>query len=87
MRLSVDMIVDAHSSDVRRLILVSSDLDILPAVQTVRDLGKKLNYLASSINVNPRIAISCSTRRLLIVSYKFRLYLHPLTWSNALPLA
>lgn len=51
-RLAVDMIEDAKDPSVEKIYIVSSDLDLLPAIQVVKKHKKKMIYVASAEAVN-----------------------------------
>ncbi len=51
-RLAVDMVLDSHDKQVEKMYVLSSDLDLLPAIQAVKQRKKKMVYIASAEAVN-----------------------------------
>jgi uncharacterized LabA/DUF88 family protein len=47
-RMAIDLVLDSQKSDVKSIILLSSDTDLLPAVDIVRESEKKLIYVGFS---------------------------------------
>jgi uncharacterized LabA/DUF88 family protein len=47
-RIAVDMIADAYSGTEQKFILISSDTDLLPAIQNVTSQGKEVVYVGFS---------------------------------------
>jgi uncharacterized LabA/DUF88 family protein len=43
--LAVDMVKDALLNNIERIVLVSSDVDLIPAVLAVKDAGKQITYI------------------------------------------
>jgi len=58
-RLALDMVTDALSPNVANLVVVSSDLDLLPAVAAVRTMGKHITYMATERTHNRAFAMHC----------------------------
>lgn len=46
--MAVDMVVDSFSGDVDRVVLVSSDTDLIPAVKSIKNRGIEITYLGFS---------------------------------------
>lgn len=45
MQIAVDMLIGAYENLYDKLILLSSDTDLLPAIRKVRDLKKTIEYI------------------------------------------
>lgn len=51
-RLAVDIVEDSRNDNVGKMYIVSSDLDLLPAIQLAKKYKKKIIYIASAEAVN-----------------------------------
>jgi len=58
--LAVDMIEDSYENDVVRLVLVSSDTDLIPAIKSVRKRDKEIIYLGFSDKLTNGIVAEAS---------------------------
>jgi len=47
-RLGVDMVLDAHNNDIAKMVLVSSDTDLIPAVEAALSKNKTVIYVGFS---------------------------------------
>lgn len=47
-QLAVDLLIGAYENFYDRAVLVSSDTDLIPAIQKVRQLGKEIEYVGFS---------------------------------------
>ncbi|MCL2038768.1 NYN domain-containing protein [Candidatus Saccharibacteria bacterium] len=53
--MAVDMVADAILKDVDRVVLVSSDTDLIPAVKRVQQAGVEIIYVGFSERLTPRL--------------------------------
>jgi uncharacterized LabA/DUF88 family protein len=44
-RIAIDMVIDGYSEDDQKFVLISSDTDLLPAIQNVVSKGRKVVYV------------------------------------------
>ena len=63
--IAVDMLVAAYENLCDRVILVSSDTDLLPAVKKVRERGKTVEYIGFSYQPSLAMIANCTESRLL----------------------
>ncbi len=59
-RIAVDMVTDSKNPNIESMYLLSSDLDLLPAVGLVKNNKKRVTYIASTIAVNRAMVASTS---------------------------
>jgi uncharacterized LabA/DUF88 family protein len=64
-RIGVDMSNDAHLDEELRFVLVSSDTDLIPAIQTALDKGKEVVYVGFSDKLTKAI-VSMATETQII---------------------
>jgi len=63
--IAVDMLVAAYENLCDRIILVSSDTDLLPAVLKAKEKGKTVEYIGFSHKPSVAMVAQCSISRLL----------------------
>lgn len=63
--IAVDMLVAAYENTCDRIILVSSDTDLLPAVDKARQKGKIVQYIGFSRTPSLAMVARCTESRLL----------------------
>lgn len=63
--IAVDMLVAAYEGICDRIILVSSDTDLLPAIDKARQKGKIVQYVGFSHKVSVAMVARCTESRLL----------------------
>ena len=63
--IAVDMLVAAYENLCDRIILVSSDTDLLPAIKKAKEKGKIIEYIGFSHKASLAMVANCSTSRLL----------------------
>lgn len=63
--IAVDMLVAAYENMADKIILVSSDTDLIPAVKKVREKGKNVEYIGFSHQPSVAMVANCSSSRLL----------------------
>lgn len=63
--MAVDMLIAAYEDTADRVILVSSDTDLLPAIKKVREKGKIVEYVGFSHAPSLAMVANCSESRLL----------------------
>lgn len=64
-RIAVDMLVGAYENKYDTLILISSDTDLIPAVERIKKLGKKVEYVGLSYRPSFGLMKKVSETRLL----------------------
>lgn len=64
-QIAVDMLVAAYENTADRIILVSSDTDLAPAIKKSRDKGKIVEYIGFSHKPSVAMVSFCSESRLL----------------------
>lgn len=64
-QIAVDMLTVAHENIADRIILVSSDTDLAPAIKKAREKGKIVEYIGFSHNPSVAMVSFCSESRLL----------------------
>ncbi len=62
---NVDMLVTAYENLANRIILVSSDTDLAPAIKKAREKGKIVEYVGFSHKASVGMVSFCSESRLL----------------------
>lgn len=65
--MAVDMLVATYENLCERIILVSSDTDLLPAILKVKKQGKKVEYIGFSHKPSVGMVATCSASRLLVL--------------------
>lgn len=63
--IAVDMLVSSYENICDKLILVSSDTDLLPAVRKIKESGKGVEYVGFSHKPSVAMVATCSSTRLL----------------------
>lgn len=63
--IAVDMLVAAYENLCDRIILVSSDTDLLPAIRKAKEKGKIIEYVGFSHQPSVAMVTNCSESRLL----------------------
>ena len=64
-KIAVDILIKAYRNEYDTAIVVSSDTDLLPAITSVRELGKKVEYIGFSHNPSFGIQKEATESRLL----------------------
>ena len=64
-QIAVDMLVAAYENKADRIILVSSDTDLAPAIKKVREKGKVVEYVGFSHKASVAMVSFCSESTLL----------------------
>lgn len=65
MNIAVDILVAVYENLADRIILVSSDTDLLPAVKKAKEKGKSVEYVGFSHKPSLAMVANCSVSRLL----------------------
>lgn len=63
--IAVDMLVAAYENLYDRIILISSDTDLLPAIKKAKEKGKIIEYIGFSHKPSLAMVANCSESRLL----------------------
>ena len=63
--MAVDMLVATYENLCDRIVLVSSDTDLLPAISKAREKGKIVNYIGFSHKPSVAMVATCSESHLL----------------------
>lgn len=63
--MAVDMVVAAYEDEVDKILLLSSDTDLLPAVRVVKEKGKEVEYVGFSRQPSLALVANCTESRLL----------------------
>jgi uncharacterized LabA/DUF88 family protein len=63
--IAVDILVATYEDTCDRILLVSSDTDLLPAINKAREKGKKVDYIGFSHKPSLAMVARCSQYRLL----------------------
>ena len=63
--MAVDMLVAAYEDLCDRIVLVSSDTDLLPAVKKAKEKGKPVEYVGFSHKPSVAMVANCSNSRLI----------------------
>jgi len=64
-QIAIDMVISAYEDTCERIILVSSDTDLIPAIRKVKEKGKMINYVGFSYQPSVALVSVCSESRLL----------------------
>ena len=64
-RIAVDMVVDACDNKAQKLVLVSSDTDLLPAIQNVISRGKSVVYVGFSDKLTKAIVVTATETQII----------------------
>lgn len=65
--MAVDMLVATYENLCDRIILVSSDTDLLPAILKVKEKGKRVEYIGFSHRPSVAMVATCSESRLFTI--------------------
>lgn len=63
--IAVDMLVATYENLCDRIVLISSDTDLLPAIKKAKEKGKMVEYIGFSHKVSVAMVVNCSKSRLL----------------------
>lgn len=63
--IAVDMLVSTYENLCDRIILISSDTDLLPAIKKAKEKGKKVEYVGFSHKPSLAMIANCSKSKLL----------------------
>ena len=63
--MAVDILVEAYEKRCDRIILVSSDTDLIPAIKKAKEKGKTVEYIGFSYLPSVALVANCSESRLL----------------------
>lgn len=63
--IAVDILVATYENKCEKIILVSSDTDLLPAVKKAKEKGKQIEYIGFSHQPSLAMVANCSSSRLL----------------------
>jgi len=63
--IAVDILVATYENLCDRIILVSSDTDLLPAIKKAKEKGKRVEYIGFSHMPSIAMVANCSESRLL----------------------
>jgi uncharacterized LabA/DUF88 family protein len=66
--MAVDILINAYENKVDKIIVISSDTDLLPATNHVRKLGKKIEYIGFSHQPSLAMVANSNSSRLLTKS-------------------
>lgn len=64
-KIAVDLLVGAYEDTYDRVVLISSDTDLIPVIEKVKSLGKKVEYIGFSHKPSYGLIKSTSETRLL----------------------
>lgn len=64
-QIATDMLIASYEDTCDKIILVSSDTDLAPAIKKARQEGKKVEYIGFSHNPSVAMVSFCSSSRLL----------------------
>ncbi len=64
-KIAVDLLVGAYEDTYDRVVLISSDTDLIPVIEKVKSLGKKVEYIGFSHKPSYGLIKSASETRLL----------------------
>ncbi len=64
-QIAVDMIVAAYENQCERIVLVSSDTDLAPAIKKAQEKGKTVEYIGFSHRPSVAMVRSCKESRVL----------------------
>lgn len=64
-RIAVDMLLDAHNEDDQRFVLISSDTDLLPAIQNVITKGRPVVYVGFSDKLTKAIVTNATETQII----------------------
>ena len=64
-QMATDMLVTAYENKCNQIILISSDTDLLPAIEQVKRRGKAIQYIGFSHQPSIALMRNCTTKKLL----------------------
>jgi uncharacterized LabA/DUF88 family protein len=64
-QMAVDMLVSSYEGQCSKIIIVSSDTDLLPAIKKVKEIGKIVEYVGFSHKPSIAMVSNCSESKLL----------------------
>jgi len=64
-RIAVDMLLDAHSDEDQKFVLISSDTDLLPAIQNVLNKGNEVVYVGFSDKLTKAIVTTATATQIV----------------------
>jgi uncharacterized LabA/DUF88 family protein len=64
-RIAVDMLLDAHEDEGQKFVLISSDTDLLPAIQNVIKKGKEVIYVGFSDKLTKAIVTNATETQII----------------------
>jgi uncharacterized LabA/DUF88 family protein len=64
-RIAVDMLLDAHNGEDQKFVLISSDTDLLPAIQNVIIKGKEVIYVGFSDKLTKAIVTNATETQII----------------------
>lgn len=64
-QIAVDLLIAAYENKCDKILLVSSDTDLAPAIKKARSKGKKIEYIGFSHKPSVAMVSFCNTTRLL----------------------
>ena len=64
--MAVDLLIGAYENTYDTVVLITSDTDLLPAIEKIRAMGKKVEYVGSSIKPSLALIANTDIRRLLM---------------------
>ena len=65
MQIAVDMLVAAYENLCERIYLVSSDTDLIPAIQKAQEKGKTVVYVGFSHQISRALVANCKETQTL----------------------
>lgn len=74
-QIAVDMLVNSYENKVDRIILISSDTDLIPAIKQVQRLGKPVTYVGFKHKPSKALINVCSNYELLSLRMLRKYYL------------
>lgn len=64
-RIAVDMLLDAHKEEDQKFVLISSDTDLLPAIQNVIARGKEVTYVGFSDKLTKALVTNATETQII----------------------
>jgi len=64
-QIAVDMLINSYENRIDRIILISSDTDLIPAIKQVQKLGKQVTYVGFKHKPSRALINICSDYVLL----------------------
>jgi uncharacterized LabA/DUF88 family protein len=64
-RIAVDMLLDAHNEEDQRFVLISSDTDLLPAIQNVTAQGREVTYVGFSDKLTKALVTNATETQII----------------------